>query len=737
MLAPAHADIKVDGVLDDPEWKHAVSFKQFVTTEPLSSEAAKYATEVKVVSNKEGIFVGFINYQPKSVNRVHRRFARDSHIAADRNVVGIDFDGSGLSGYDFTVGSANSQQDGIFNASSWSGDWDGTWYSQTSGDENYWYAEIHIPWTVAPMTSSINGKKQMSMWFSRVVFDESLRFSYPNASSERPTFIQEWHLIPVDQVKTSTLDWFPYLSYSNDRLRDDDDLKAGIDVIWRPNSNSQITGALNPDFGQVESDDLVVNFSAFETFRSEKRPFFTENQALFSSNIPTGDTLLHTRRIGAAGDVSDSGINDVNVAGKFTHYGKSVDYGIFAVTEDDNSASEGRDFLATRLQRKMENLTIGHSLTHVDKPSLDREATVHAVDADWRSESWGRFRGQILYSDISQQANGYNTQQDLDKRDYAGWTQWSYSSGDEWKHIIELFHYGAEFEMNDLGFLKRNDMNELFLSHRHNTLRYGRSSSLQSSYTEFNYGYQKNTQGERLMLWGELVQSYTFNSSRKLNFEVGYNTAVTDDRITRGNGLYSKPASYWGNVHYLNARGGKLTFDATVFYETSGTEKLSGGVKIEPQIYLSDTFTISGTLKYQYFQEWLLWDFDSLQLATYQSEHLEADLRLDWYPSTRQEVRLKFQWVAISADAIAAYSLSEGGQLRQSPKSVSDFTISDTALQVRYRYQLAPLSDIFLVYSRGGYVEDNVSRAHSLSLLEKSWQEPIADSVIAKIRYRF
>ena len=63
----------------------------------------------------------------------------------------------------------------------------------------------------------------------------------------------------------------------------------------------------------------MVNFSAFETFVTEKRPFFTENQALFDSTQPNEDVVLYTRRIGAG---VDSGLLDIDVAAKLTHYGK-------------------------------------------------------------------------------------------------------------------------------------------------------------------------------------------------------------------------------------------------------------------------------------------------------------------------------------------------------------------------------------------------------------------------------
>ncbi|MDC2890265.1 DUF5916 domain-containing protein [Psychrosphaera algicola] len=43
--------------------------------------------------------------------------------------------------------------------------------------------------------------------------------------------------------------------------------------------NQQISATLNPDFGQVESDELVVNFSAIESFFTEKRPFLMKIRA--------------------------------------------------------------------------------------------------------------------------------------------------------------------------------------------------------------------------------------------------------------------------------------------------------------------------------------------------------------------------------------------------------------------------------------------------------------------------
>jgi len=739
MASNAFGSITIDGVIDEPEWQDAAVYSDFVTVEPLTGGPAKYSTEVRMITNDEGIFVAFTNYQPPSVKRVKRQFPRDAQIEADRNIVSIDFDGTALAGYDFTVGSANSMQDGIVTPGSYSGDWDGTWYSQTSSEADYWYSEIHIPWTVAPMSKSQDGRKKMAVWFSRVVYNESLRFAFPNAYYSRTTFMEDWQPLEVDQVEASTMDWFPYVSYSKDLQNDiqSDTYNAGLDFIWRPNSSTQVTGAINPDFGQVESDDLVVNFSAFETYVTEKRPFFTENQALFSSRLPNEDVVLYTRRIGAGPAGSSNGLVDIDLALKVTHFGDNTDMGLFAVREEDSAGSLGGDFISSRIQRKVGGLSIGHRLTHVDRAVLNRQATVQVADMIWQKSEGIQFRGQILYADIQQQANTVNNQLKLDQKDFAGWASWSYAPSDEWYHYAAISSYGDKFDMNDLGYMKRNGFNELYASSRHDRLQYAPESKILSSNTKLEYGYKETTEGDRLSLWTELDHTWIFRSTRTLSFEAGLIAASNDDRITRGNGLLATPVRYSLETRYASPRGNDFTYDTELEVKYDSQQKRSLDLVFRPQLYLSETLTLGGELSYKNLQEWLIWDFDTEQLAGFKTERLNADIRLDWYPSPRQEVRLKFQWVGIDAEQVESYQLNSNGSLQLSSRAASDFSLSDTALQVRYRYQLAPLSDIFLVYSRGGYFASDDGDEGARTLLHEGWDGVQVESIIAKIRYRF
>lgn len=65
-----------------------------------------------------------------------------------------------------------------------------------------------------------------------------------------------------------------------------------------------------------------------------------------------------------------------------------------------------------------------------------------------------------------------------------------------------------------------------------------------------------------------------------------------------------------------------------------------------------------------------------------------------------------------------------------------DFVISRLTFQARYRWEIAPLSDLFVVYTRGGNLPSD-SFSTFQDLLEQSWNDRIADTVAIKLRYRF
>src|SRR5207248_8403221 len=82
---------------------------------------------------------------------------------------------------------------------------------------------------------------------------------------------------------------------------------AGVDLRYSLASDLSLVATVNPDFGQVEADQRVLNLSTFETFFPEKRPFFTEGLDLVQSPLRNqfggpygGDAyqVFYSRRLG-------------------------------------------------------------------------------------------------------------------------------------------------------------------------------------------------------------------------------------------------------------------------------------------------------------------------------------------------------------------------------------------------------------------------------------------------------
>ena len=88
---------------------------------------------------------------------------------------------------------------------------------------------------------------------------------------------------------------------------------------------------------------------------------------------------------------------------------------------------------------------------------------------------------------------------------------------------------------------------------------------------------------------------------------------------------------------------------------------------------------------------------------TYDATEIKPNLTMDFFISSKQQIKLKFQWVGINADESNAFLISNPGGLspliRTSDDDLDDFTVSRLTAQIRYRWEIVPLSDLFLVYT--------------------------------------
>ncbi len=740
---PVAGEIVIDGVLNEQQWDDAKKFEQFVTISPLTLGPARYETIALVATNEKGIYIGFKNYQPKLSDRTKRVYARDMksiYSSTDSNQVYIGFDEGSNIGYSFIVSSANGQRDGILSPGNFSSSWDGIWTSATSADDQYWYTEIHIPWSVAPISQK-SGKKNITFMFARLVHSKGLRFAFPNTHYSKPSFIEDWVPVEVTPKQTKSFNYSPYLAlkhkmFSKKPTIPDDEASIGVDFNWTPTLGTEIIGALKPDFGQVESDDLVINFSAIETFVDEKRLFFTNNQTIFTNSIPTRgwtrETILHTRRLGAGQGDNGSPIQ-IKYAVKAIHQSDQIGLGIFAVQEESDGAILNNRFFSTKFNNTLGRLTFGHQITYADIRTEHRTARVDNYDFELKPNRTNRFRGALMRSDLRDQDPNMTPR----ITDYAGWLDWFYAPNKNWEHKITAVHYGKNFDMNDMGFMLRNNYNSVFGSTSFVETQFGERSNLLSTETRFSFAYEENLNNQRLLQRFYLKKSWNFLSTRIVSSQLWANTESWNDLETRGNGIFKQPENVGGGVSFSGLRGGSIFHDGGLSISHNKIDGVTKSISYDPKIYLSKTTQFTLGLKYEITDSELIWNSGNQILSTFDTSKYITNIRFDWYPTETQELRFKLQWTSVSADAIESFDIKSNGNLFVSSHSPTDFSRSNSGIQIRYRYKIAPLSEIFFVFSRGGDYTSSFAHESLGRLLNRGFANRDNEGIQLKIRYRF
>jgi hypothetical protein len=729
MLAMPALAVDIDGRIEPDEWQGARHITDFRKTQPLNGEPATLATEAWILATPEGLAVAFRNHQPPSVPRTLQRVQRDFDEQVDRVNVMVDFDGDHRIGYNFTVSSTGGIYDAVItNETDFNEDWDGNWRHAVGGDDESWTVELLIPWHIAPMRENREDVRTLRIYLDRIVGVTGERAAWPLASFERPRFLSEFAPVEVASFSQSLLAVTPYASSLYDILESDTELDGGIDVFWKPNGQLQLSATVNPDFGQVESDDLVVNFDATEIFISDKRPFFTENQGIFEFSTPSDySQLLYTRRIGAPTD-DGSGAADITGAVKLNGSIGATKYGIFAADEAD---AAGRSFGALRLVRDFATQNLGVMATRVKRPFLDRTASVIGIDHNWRPTARWNIRTRLIGSDVEQE--GISTTGD-------GATIWAdYEMNHGWRQQWILMHFGNDLQINDAGYLYRNSSNYAHWQFNRRFTDLPPGSRYASKYWRWRVTTDYNDHGQRLNNRFRLSRESRLRDGSYEYMEVNISSAGIDDLLTRGNGVVNLPANFDSHFEYDRPRQGNWGYHIELEAFSgglAGNDKLGYSASLEPTYFVSDALNVYVGLFLERKPDWLVWQQDNL-IGSFAARESHLDAGFNWIISNRQELRLKLQAIALDADLRQAYRIDVSGRALASQDAVEDFSVRNLGLQIRYRYELAPLSYLYVVYGRGGYDERRADDRSAGRLLRDSFSLRDDDQLLVKLSYRF
>jgi len=389
-----------------------------------------------------------------------RKSMRDEMTSiSEKNSINIDFDGDGSKAYIIAVSLADSLFDAIkVQSGGFKTDWDGDWIAKTRQYEGYWVSEIYLPWDMVLMNQPEGTKRRIKYSALRYIAKDQSWLSSAGTMAMRADYFEELDTLEIDNFTKSRLDFFPYLSANTNTVTKVEESKVGAEIFYNTGKGQQVNLAIDPDFGQAESDDVVINFSAQETFYSEKRAFFAENQSLFNVSNYDRYSVINTRRIGSApeydcaleqneSDCNESRKNysDIDFALRLTQKKNNNEVGFFAAQEKDEAYSLGKDYYAFRARTKKDDKTIGYMLTQVIDNFTNTTSTVNVFDYIQIKSDKLKLYTDLLASEKEDQSGlGFRTQFVYQP------TKYSKTSG-------SILYFEDDFQLNDFGYLQRND----------------------------------------------------------------------------------------------------------------------------------------------------------------------------------------------------------------------------------------------------------------------------------------
>ena len=281
---------------------------RFIQQEPRDGEPVSQPTKAYLGYTNKNFYAVFLCFD-KEPKKIRARMLRRELIDDDDQVgLWLDTFHDQRHAYFFYSNPYGIQQDGLFAESGGpDNSFDTVWHTTGKLTGNGYMVMIELPF------KSLRFRRQASSlsWgviLIRVIPRNSEHSFFPaNSNHIQGMLTKEGTINGLTEISPShNVQFIPYTSVGAFRALDGRDPaadrftgkhvepKAGLDSKVVIKDSLVLDSTLNPDFGQIESDDPQVTVNQrFEVFFPEKRPFFQENSNYFQTPLQ----LVFTRRI--------------------------------------------------------------------------------------------------------------------------------------------------------------------------------------------------------------------------------------------------------------------------------------------------------------------------------------------------------------------------------------------------------------------------------------------------------
>lgn len=365
---PILTSIRIDGLLDEPEWGLTPGATDFIQIEPSQGQPSQFATIIKVLYNQKYLFVGVVCKDPKGKHAIMATdFLRDfDYLRHDLVNLAFDTYNDQRNAIVFATNAYGVQRDLLsFDDLYFDIDWNGLWSVRTRRTDTGWTAEMAIPWKTLryPRTVDTLQNWGFNVYRNRRLTNEISAFSpFPRTFSATHMnyagILTNLHPPPP----TTNISIDPYILASDDHYANfgaaesphSSSVKYGGDLKWAMTPNSVLDLTANTDFAQADVEQQVNNTTRFNVFFPEKRQFFLENASLFGVQVSMtpdqgGGSMryqpFNSRTIGL--DTSGNLIPIIG-GGRFVHRSAAANYGAMIIRQQGYNGGPATDFFIGR-----------------------------------------------------------------------------------------------------------------------------------------------------------------------------------------------------------------------------------------------------------------------------------------------------------------------------------------------------------------------------------------------------
>ena len=752
-------DMQIDGQGTEAVWNDASVITDLRLVSRAVNDIPKpdLNTTVKTFYNDRGLYVFFEMEQQEKTFVMVQSTKDGGFLNRDFVTVALDTQGEGKHGYYFTLFLGGSKHDGTLSAErNWHIEWDGAWQGETSHHNRGWSAEFFIPWSMLEMPFA-TAQRKMALWVSRRVQGVDETHSWPAISDYASRFLSDLNPVVFQNVMPSEqLNVTPFVSTNIDRINSSSEEQIGVNVDWRPSTDFRLSGTVLPDFGTAEADDVIVNLTVFETFFPEQRSFFKERQEDFTPDRTFGsggNVLFHPRRIGGRPSIPtvDSDVsldlsrlsNETDLIGavrgagstgkwQYAMLGAWEDSTTFGAVRDGENLSisvPGRDFGVVHLVHddSMESFWKFQMLATARWDPTAGDAYSYTFDGRYLNP-FGKVAGQsrISISDVDGEEVGFGGFADIAINTRRGRT-----------HIVSIETNDDKLNLNAMGYNRRNNQTWLNYSFNHTD---NSPYVLRAISTGFFAQNVWDSDGDRTFTNIGIVRRFDFVDSNSAEVSLSLIPTHLDDTVAYRVDKFGTEHAYRLLLNWTTDNTEEFHYGISTGYQKEAVEGGRFWLEWKFGVQPTESFKLNVQLLKRFRTGWLRYRGGG-RYTRFEAWEPRVAVAAEYLIDSTQQIHLDFQWQAAQGKGLEFYTVPAGTTKLISTGNPTqdfrdDFGVSQLLLHIRYRWEIAPVSDLSVVFTKTARLNRLIGNS-TFETLRDQLQDSDTEMLAAKIRYRF